>query len=356
MELELKGVATAFLERELGRLETELNSLHAQLPPLSSSEEIQLISVLKATLGNNFGSSNDDDNRSGWEMFDLVPPTLNAFARNSGWRNPLDRYTSGLLLQLKLRFQIQMKADISNALAPTAPERQENEDIDGTPTLAAPASSDETEEAPVHVDINDLMPSDAERQLQRRDYIMASHKEAKEETESKFKLVLEGRNVSTEKEADFLEKFRRRLQRIVEKLLSPTENGKAKKVQEGTRKRPHPNREEDEEEGRKNSPNNKIHPLAEERMDKNIEGEMDRLVREYERLMKQYLAAYVEFPSISAPTRSVPSPAQPVDPPTVSIAIHLGWNYTNVGWIPPNKSTAELLLPPMSSHSLSYRF
>jgi hypothetical protein len=170
---------------------------------------------------------------------------------------------------------------------------------------------------------------------------MASHKEAKEETESKFKLVLEGRNVFTEKEADFLEKFRRRLQRIVEKLLSPKENGKSKKRHEGTRNRPHPNREADEEEERKKS------PLPEERMDANIEGDMDRLVREYERLMKQYLAAYCEFPSMSSPTRSVPSPAQPVDPPltipsTDSIVIHLGWNHTNVEWVPPNKTKVEL--------------
>jgi hypothetical protein len=82
--LDLEGVASGFVESELDRLEKELKSLHAQLPPLSPSEEIRLISALKAALGDDDDvSSNTDDNRSGWEMFDLVAPTLDAFARNS---------------------------------------------------------------------------------------------------------------------------------------------------------------------------------------------------------------------------------------------------------------------------------
>jgi hypothetical protein len=97
-------------------------------------------------------------------------PTLDTFAQTSGGWNSLDLYTSGLLLQLKFKFLIQMRdcITISNKPATTTGEGQEKEDIVGTPTAAAAVSSDETEEAPVHVDINHLMPSDAERQLQRR--------------------------------------------------------------------------------------------------------------------------------------------------------------------------------------------
>jgi hypothetical protein len=350
MELNLKGVATAFVETELGRLETECKSLHAQLPPLSTSDEIHLLSALKAALGDDASSNNS--NRSGWELFDLIPPTLDAFARNSGGRNPLDRYTSGLLLQLKLKFFIQMKdcIIISNTPATTTAEGQgqENEDIHGTPT---PAAADETHELPIRFGINGLMPSDSERQEKRQNYMTGKHKEVKEETESKLKLLLALRNVSTEEKADFLRRFRILLERRLEKLLWPKEDDQWK-LGEGTRKRPHPNREEEDE--LKNSHKKKLR-LTKAGRDDYIKGEMDRLVREYERLMKQYLAAYVEFPSMSSPTASVPSPAQPVDPPvplqsTDSIVIHLGWNHTHVGWTPPNKTTTvELLFPPIPS-------
>jgi hypothetical protein len=171
MEYDLEGVAVAFVETELERLETELKSLHAQLPPFSSSDEIRLLSVLKAALGDDDDvSSHNGDNRSGWEMFDLVAPTLDAFARNSKWRNPLDRYTSGLLLQLKLRFFILIKdfssSNNSTATKTATDEGQEEEDIDGgTPTSTAAASSDEDAESSARVDIKDLMPSEYVQQL-----------------------------------------------------------------------------------------------------------------------------------------------------------------------------------------------
>jgi hypothetical protein len=352
VEYNLKGVATGFLETELGSLETDLKTLHAQLPPLSTSDEIHLISALKAALGDD-GSSSNNNNRSGWfDLFEMVPPTLDGFAQNSGGWNSLDRYTSGLLLQLKLKFLIAMKdcIIISNEPASTTGEGQEKEDIHGTPTPAAAArSSDETEEAPVppvHLHIHQLMMSVAERQLRRREYILVSHRKVKEITECKFQLVLEARHVSPQKEADFLEAFRKRLQRIVEALLSPKENANMTLPEpEGTRQsRLSPNREEEDDEERK----------AEKRMEKNIKGEMDRLVREYERLMEQRLAAYVELPSsCSPPTGLVRSPAGPVHPPpppppsTDSIVIHFGWNYTHIGWIPPDKTEVELLVPPI---------
>jgi hypothetical protein len=353
MELDLEGVAVAFVETELERLEKELKSLHSQLPPFSSSDEIQLLSVLKAALGEDDDvSSHNVDNRSGWEMFDLVPPTLDAFARNSGWRNPLDRYTSGLLLQLKLRFFILIKDftinNKSQATKTTTDEGQEEEDEDingGTPT---PPAADETHELPIQFGINDLMPSDSEQQERRQKYMKAKHKEVKEETESKLKLVLELRNVSTEEEADFLRQFHILLERRLEKLLWPKEDEQWK-LGEGTRKRLHPNREEDE---LTNSHEKKLPAVAEAGRDDYIKGEMNRLAREYERLMKQHLAAFEEPSSMfSHPSSVSVVPPQPVDPPlpppTVSIAIHLGWNYTNVGWIPPSKSTAELLCPPI---------
>jgi hypothetical protein len=345
--LELEGAAVVFIERELRRLGTELNSLHAQLPPLTPSDEIQLLSALKAALGDDASSNNN--NRSGWywETFDLVPPTLDAFAQNSEGRNPLDRYTSGLL-RLKLKFFIQMKDSaiiISNEPATTTGEEgQENEDIHGTPT---PAAADETDELPIRFSINDLMPSESEQQEQRQKYMKAKHKEVKEETESKLKLVLELRNVSTEEEAHFLLQFHMLLERKLEKLLWPKEDEQWK-LGEGTRKRPHSNREEEDE--RKNS-HKKKSPLAEAGMDDYIKGEMNRLAREYERLMKQYLDAFEESPSMfSHPSSvSVATPQQLVDPPppTLSIVIHLGWNHTHVGWNPPNKTTVELLLPPI---------
>jgi hypothetical protein len=364
MELDLEGVAVAFVETELERLEKELKSLHSQLPPFSSSDEIRLLSVLKAVLGeDDDASSHNGDNRSGWEMFDLVPPTLDAFARNSKWRNSLDRYTSGLLLQLKLRFFILIKDftinNKSSATTTTTDEGQEEEDIDGgTPTSsAAAASSDEDAKSSAHVDIKDLMPSEYEQsEGQRDEFIKAKHTAAKELTESKFKLLLEQSNVSTEKEADYLQRFRRLLQRRLAKLLFPGEDEKTKLFEE-TRKRPHHlNREEEEEESLKALTNKG-------RMDKNIQREMYRLVREYDRLMKQYLAASSlslpsSVPPVPPPTvslshsSSVPAPAphmveDPPRPRTVTIALHLGWNYTHVGWIPPNKTSVELLFPPI---------
>jgi hypothetical protein len=348
MELNLKGVATAFVETELGRLETELKSLHAQLHPLSTSDEIQLLSALKAALGDD-ASSNNNNNRSGWawELFDWVPPTLDAIVQNSGGKNPLDRYTSGLLLQLKLKFLIQMKdcIIISNKPATTTAEGQEKEDIHGTPT---PAAADETHELPIPFGINDLMPSESERQERRQNYMKSKHKEVKEETESQLKLVLELSNVSTEEKADFIRRFRILLERILEKVLWPKEDEQWK-LGEGTRKRPHLNREEEDE--RKNSHKKKLPAVAEAGRDDYIKGEMNRLAREYERLMKQHLAAYVEFPSMSSHPSSVsgapPQLVDPPPPPPVSIVIQLGWNLTHVGWIPPNKTTIELLFPPI---------
>jgi hypothetical protein len=356
MELDLEGVAVAFVETELERLEKELKSLHSQLPPLSSSDEIRLLSVLKAVLGeDDDASSHNGDNRSGWEMFDLVPPTLDAFARNSKWRNSLDRYTSGLLLQLKLRFFILIKdfssSNKSQATTTRTDEGQEDEEMDGgTPTSTAAASLDEDAKSSVHVDIKDLMPPEYEQsEGQRDEFIKAKHTAAKELTESKFKLVLEQSNVSSEKEADYLQRFGRLLQRRLEKLLFPEEDEKTEQF-EGTRnKRPyHLNREEeDEEEELINSHEKKLR-LPKGRLDKNIQREMYRLLREYDRLMKQYLAAsLLSQPSWVPPPASQTVEEDPPPPPTVSIAIHFGWNYTNVGWIPPSKSTAELLCPPI---------
>jgi hypothetical protein len=301
MELDLEGVAVAFVETELEKLETELKSLHSQLPPFSSSDEIRLLSVLKAALGDDEDvSSHNGGNRSRWEMFDLVPPTLDSFARNSKWRNPLDRYTSGLLLQLKLRFFILIKDfainNKSQATKTTTDEGQEEEDEDingGTPT---PPAADETHELPIRFGINDLMPSDSERQERRQKYMTAKHKEVKEETESKLKLVLELSNVSTEEEADFLRRFNILLERRLEKLLWPKEDEQWK-PREGTRKRPHPNREEEE---LTNSHKKKSPAVAEAGWDDYIKGEMNRLAREYERLMKQHLAAFEESPTMTS--------------------------------------------------------
>jgi hypothetical protein len=350
MELDLEGVAVAFVETELEKLETELKSLHSQLPPFSSCDEIRLLSVLKAALGDDEDvSSHNGDNRSGWEMFDLVPPTLDAFARNSKWRNPLDRYTSGLLLQLKLRFFILIKDftinNESSATTTTTDEGQEDEDIDGgTPTsTAATASSDEAAKSSAHVDIKDLMPSEYEQSDDQRDeFIKAKHTAAKELTESKFKLVLEQSNVSTEKEADYLQRFGRLLQRRLEKLLFPEEDKKTE-LFEGTRKRPHHLNTEEEE--LINSHEKKLR-LSKGRMDKNIQREMYRLLREYDRLMQQYLtASLLSHPSWVPPP--VPQPVDPPRPPTVTIALHFGWDYTLVGWIPPNETSVELLFPPI---------
>jgi hypothetical protein len=358
MESNLKGVATAFVETELSRLETELKSLHAQLPPLSTSDEIHLLSALKAALGDD-ASYNNNNNRSGWywELFDWVAPTLetlDTFAQNSGGWNSLDRYTSSLFLQLKFKFLIQMKdcIIISKQPATTTGEGQENEDINGgTPT---PPAADETHELPIRFGINDLMPSESEQQERRQKYMTAKHKEVEEETESKLKLVLALRNVSTEEEADFLRRFRILLEQRLEKLRWPKEDEQWK-LGEGTRKRPHPNGEEEDE--RNNSHKKKPPAVAEAGMDGHIKGEMNRLAREYERLMKQHLAAFEESPSMSSHPSSVSgsgAPPQLVDPPplapTVSIVIHLGWNHTHVGWTPPNKTTTvELLFPPIHS-------
>jgi hypothetical protein len=302
MELDLEGVAVAFVETELERLETELKSLHSQLPPFSSSDEIRLLSVLKAVLGDDEDvSSHNGGNRSGWEMFDLVAPTLDSFARNSKWRNPLDRYTSGLLLQLKLRFFILIKDfainNKSQATKTTTDEGQEDEDEDingGTPT---PPAADETHELPIRFGINDLMPSESEQQGRRQNYMTGKHKEVKEETESKLKLVLELRNVSTEEKADFLRQFHILLERRLEKLLWPKEDDQWK-LGEGTRKRPHPNGEEEDE--LNNSHKKKPPAVGEAGRDDYIKGEMNRLAREYERLMKQHLAAFEESPSMSS--------------------------------------------------------
>jgi hypothetical protein len=293
--LDVEGMAESFVETELGRLETELKSLHAQLPPISTSDEMHLLSALKAALGDDASSNNN--NRSGWywEFFDWIAPTLetlDTFAQNSGGWNPLDRYTSGLFLQLKLKFLIQMKDSIiiSNTPATTTAEGQENEDIHGTPT---PAAADETHELPIRFGINDLMPSESEQQEQRQNYMTAKHREVKEETESKLKLVLELSNVSTEEEADFLLQFHMLLERRLEKLLWPKEDDQWKPG-EGTRKRPHPNGEEEDE--LTNSHKKKLR-LTRAGRDDYIKGEMDRLAREYERLMKQHLAAFEESPA-----------------------------------------------------------
>jgi hypothetical protein len=344
--LDVQGVAESFVETELGRLETECKSLHAQLPPLSTSDEIRLISALKAALGDD-ASSNNNNNRSGWEMFDLVPPTLDAFARNSEGRNPLDRYTSGLLLRLKLKFFIQMKdIIIRNKPATTTGEGQEKEDIHGTPT---PAAADETHESPIRFGINDLMPSESEQQLQREKYMKSKHKEVKEETESEFKRALNGCNVSAEKKADFLQRFRSLLKRRLDKLLRKADE-KSKPQQEcTTRKRPRLNREEEDEGFNCDKEKSPAVEAAEAGRDDYIKEEMNRLAREYERLMKQHLAAFEESPNMSSHPSSLsgapPPPDDPPPAPTVSIVIHLGWNHTHVGWIPPNKITVELLLP-----------
>jgi hypothetical protein len=350
MGLDLEGVAVAFVETELERLEKELKSLHSQLPPFSSSDEIRLLSVLKAALGDDEDvSSHNGDNRSGWELFDLVPPTLDAFARNSKWRNPLDRYTSGLLLQLKLRFFILIKdlsiSNKSQATKTTTDEGQEDENIDGGTPTAAAASSDEAAESSVHVDIKDLMPAEYKQsECQRDEFIKAKHTAAKEQTESKFKLVLEQSNVSTDKETDYLQRFGRLLQRRLEKLLFPEEDKKTE-LFEGTRKRPHHLNTEEEE--LINSHEKKLR-LPKGRMDKNIQREMYRLLREYDRLMKQYLtASLLSHPSWVPPPASQTVQDPPRPPPTVVIALHLGWNYTHVGWIPPNETSAELLFPPI---------
>jgi hypothetical protein len=44
-------------------------------------------------------------------------------------------------------------------------------------------------------------------------------------------------------------------------------------------------------------------------------------------------------------SQTVEDPPRP--PPTVVIALHFGWDYTHVGWIPPNETSAELLFPPI---------
>jgi hypothetical protein len=347
-------MAESFVETELGRLETEVKSLHVQLHPISTSDEIRLISALKVALGDD-ASSNNNNNRSGWywEMFDLVPPTLNAFVQNSGGRIPLDRYTSGLLLQLKLKFLIQMKDSsiiINNKPATTtAEEGQEKEDIHGTPT---PPAADETHELPI--DINDLIPSESEQQEQRQNYMKAKHKEVKEETESEFQWVLNGCNVSAEKKADFLQRFRSLLKRRLDKLLRKADQ-KLKPQEEGTtRKRPRLNREEEDEGLNCDKEKSPAVEAAEAGRDDYIKGEMDRLAREYERLMKQHLAAFPESPSMSSHPLSVSGapPQQLVDPPPpqppiVTIALHFGWNYTHVGWIPPNETSVKLLFPPI---------
>jgi hypothetical protein len=88
-------------------------------------------------------------------------------------------------------------------------------------------------------------------------------------------------------------------------------------------------------------------------MDDYIQREMYRVVREYEYFIKEQLAAFLAFPSMSSPP-SNPSPMppspEPVDPPlppTLSIALYLGWNNAHVGFIPPNKTSVELLFPPI---------
>jgi hypothetical protein len=351
-QLDVQRMAESFVETELGRLETELKSLHAQQPRLSGSDEVHLLFILKAALGD------DKDVFS-----DLLAPTLDAVAGSNKLENKLDRYTSGLLLQLKMKFVILVKEAIISSntqAAPTAPEGHENEDIIvEAPTVAAAAAASSEEEAapepPVYVDIEQLMPSATEQQLYQVAFVKACHKDAKEKTESEFNLVLERSNVATEKKVEFLERFRSLLERRLDKLLKKNDD-KSKPQEEGptTRKRPHPNREEDE---LNNSHKKKLPAGAEAGRDDYIKGEMNRLAREYERLMKQHLAAYVEFPSTFSHPSSLSgsgAPPQLVDPPppppTLSIVIHLGWNHTHVGWTPPNKTTTvELLFPPIPS-------
>jgi hypothetical protein len=330
--LDVNGMAESFVETELGRLETDLKSLHAKQPRLNPSDEVHLLSILKAALG-------DDKD----VLSDLVAPTLDAFACSSQMNNKLDRYTSGLLLQLKLKFVILVKeAIIISSNTPTPAEGAENEEIVEGPTVAAA-------EPPAYVEIEELMPSAIEQLLQQNVSVEACHKDAKEQTESEFHLVLEGSNVSTEKKVEFLARFRSLLERRLDQLLKKNDD-KSKLPQEGTtRKRPHLSREEEEEE-LTNSRKKRLH-VAEGRLDANIKREMDRLVRKYEDLMKKFLAGCSEPPRMSSHPSSVSvAPPQPVHPPPiVSIAIHLGWNHTHVGWVPPNKTTAELLFPPIPS-------
>jgi hypothetical protein len=341
-------MAESFVETELGRLETELKSLHAQQPRLSASDEVHLLSILKAALGD------DKDVFS-----DLVAPTLDAVACSSKLENKLDRFTSGLLLQLKMKFVILVKEAIISSNTQTPAEGPENEDIIiEAPTVAAAAASSEegaAAEPPVYVDIEQLMPSATEQQLQQDAFVKSCHKHAKEQTESEFNLVLERSNVSTEKKVGFLERFRTLLERRLDKLLKKNDD-KSKPQQEGatTRKRAHRLNREEREEELTNSLMKKL-LIAEGRMDGKIKREMDRLLRKYEDLMKKFLAGCSGVPiSSSSPGSSSrkpprPPPVDPIPPPrTVSIiAIHLGWNHTHVGWIPPNKTTAELLLPPI---------
>jgi hypothetical protein len=351
----VQGMAESFVETELGRLETELKSLHAQQPRLSASDEVHLLSILKAALGD------DKDVFS-----DLVAPTLDVVAASSKLENKLDRYTSGLLLQLKMKFVILVKEAIisrNTQAAATAPEGPETEDIiiEG-PTVAPAAASSEDgaapEEPPVYVDIAELMPSATEQQLHQVAFVKSCHKNAKEQTESEFNLVLERSNVATEKKVEFLERFRSLLERRLNKLLKKDDE-QSKPPQEGatTRKRAHRLNREEREEELTNSLMKKL-LIAEGRMDGKIKREMDRLLRKYEDLMKKYLAGCSEVPIISSSSagsssRMPPRPPPPVDPippppPTVSIiAIHLGWNHTHVGWIPPKKTSVELLLPPI---------
>jgi hypothetical protein len=343
-------MAESFVETELGRLETELKSLHAQQPRLSASDEVHLLSILKAALGD------DKDVFS-----DLVAPNLDVVAASSKLENKLDRYTSGLLLQLKMKFVILVKEAIisrNTQAAATAPEGPETEDIiiEGPTVAPAAASSEEgaDPEPPVYVDIAELMPSATEQQLHQVAFVKSCHKNAKEQTESEFNLVLERSNVATEKKVEFLERFRTLLERRLDKLLKKNDE-QSKPPQEGatTRKRAHHLNREEREEELTNSLMKKL-LIAEGRMDANIKREMDRLLRKYEDLMKNYLAGCSEVPiSSSSPGSSssrMPPRPPPVDPipPTVSIiAIHLGWNHTHVGWIPPKETSVELLLPPI---------
>jgi hypothetical protein len=183
----------------------------------------------------------------------------------------------------------------------------------------------------------------------------SKHKEVKEETESEFQRVLNGCNVSAAKEADFLQRFRSLLKRRLDKLLRKKADQKSKPQEEWTtRKRARLNREEEDE--ALNCDKEKSPAVAEAGRDDYIKGEMNRLVRKYEDLMKQHLAAFEESPSTfsnpssvseAPPEQLVDPPAPPPPAPTDSIVIHLGWNHTHVGWIPPNKTTIELLVPPI---------
>jgi hypothetical protein len=58
--LDVEGIAESFVKAELARLETEVNSFQAQLPPLSTSDEIEFLSALKAALGDDASSNNNN--------------------------------------------------------------------------------------------------------------------------------------------------------------------------------------------------------------------------------------------------------------------------------------------------------